>query len=217
MVATNVIVFGRGLIVDDLGVRLTQASMERVDALVAYVRQNATAFSTWHGRIVFSGGWAAAAEGIGPPPIRFREGRLMLDRASAADISGENLARYADSYSEIESGSTLENVLRTKECGYFEGISFTARNPLGLVAHQEHLARIDYLVRKAFGLPPDAIAHIVASGDDNLSGLPESLMLFLTRLAFIGAHDDTTLRRRHQILAVNRRRIRSRRLRTGRS
>jgi hypothetical protein len=47
-------------------------------------------------------------------------------------------------------------VQRVKEDGYFDGIVFTARNPLGLVAHQEHLARINYLVRKAFGLPRDA-------------------------------------------------------------
>ena len=35
--------------------------------LVAYVRQTAAAFAVRRGRIVFSGGWAGAAEGFGRP------------------------------------------------------------------------------------------------------------------------------------------------------
>jgi hypothetical protein len=208
--AVSIIVFGRGLEADPAGFRLTAPSAERVEALVAYVRQNAAAFTAQRGRIVFSGGWAAAAEGLGRPPLQFREGNLMLDRAMAADIGGANLASYADVYSEIESDSTLENALRVKEHRYFDGTAFTARNPLGLVAHREHLARINYLVRKAFGLPGDATVTIAAAGTDARSGgLPESVLLPLSRLAFLGAADDSSLRRRHRMLVAWNHRLRA--------
>jgi len=77
-VATRLIVFGRGLVADPAGFRLTRQSSERVDALVSYVRQNAAAFAALRGQIVFSGGWAGAAEGFGRPPPQCREGSLML-------------------------------------------------------------------------------------------------------------------------------------------
>jgi hypothetical protein len=199
-VATSIIVFGRGLAADGAGFRLTGQSDQRVEALVGYVRQNAGAFTARRGRIVFSGGWAAAAEGLGRPPRQFREGNLMLDRAMAADIGGANLASYADVYPEIESDSTLENALRVKEDGYFEPAAFTARNPLGLVAHREHLGRISYLVRKTFALPAGATVEITAPGADTRSGgIPEGVLLPLTRLAFLGADGHSSLRRRQRI------------------
>ena len=214
-VATNIIVFGRGLVAADIGFQLTRASAERVDALVAYVEQNSEVFSSRHGKIVFSGGWAGAAEGVERPPARFREGALMLGRAKAANIGGETLARYAETYSEIDSDSTLENVLRTKEACYFNDISFTVYNPLGLIAHHGHMARIDYLIRKAFGVPRDAIVHIVASGADNLSGgFSENIILAVTCLAFLGANGDKALRRRHRILVGLRKRFWSRNTRS---
>jgi hypothetical protein len=209
-VAVSIIVFGRGLVADPAGFRLTEPSAERVEALVTYVRQNAAAFAARRGRIVFSGGWAAAAEGVARPPLPFREGRLMLDRAMAADIGGSDLASYADVYPETESDSTLENALRVKEDGFFDGTAFTARNPLGLVAHREHLARINYLVRKAFGLPSEATVNIAAPGTDARSGgLPESVLLPLTRLAFLGAGDHSSLRRRHRMLVAWNHRLRA--------
>ncbi|MGH3408221.1 MAG: hypothetical protein ACRDRJ_37830, partial [Streptosporangiaceae bacterium] len=146
-VAARIIVFGRGLVADPAGFRLTRQSSERVEMLVSYVRQNPAGFAARRGRIVFSGGWAAAAEGFGRPPPQYREGSLMLAQAMAADIGGTGLAGYADAFQEIESDSTLANVLRIKEDGYFGGAFFTARDRLGLVAHQEHLPRIAYLVR----------------------------------------------------------------------
>ena len=127
----------------------------------------------------------------------------MLAQAMAADIGGTSLAGYADAYPEIESDSTLENVLRIKEDGYFDGASFTARDPLGLVAHQEHLPRINYLVRKAFGLPGGATVNIAAPGPENYSGgLPESVLLPVTRMAFLGARDHSSLRGRHRMLVA---------------
>jgi hypothetical protein len=87
---------GGGLVADGTGFRLTRQSSERAEALVAYVRRNAAAFAVRRGRIVFSGGWAGAAEGFGRPPRQYREGSLMLAQAMAADIGGTSLADYAD-------------------------------------------------------------------------------------------------------------------------
>ena len=203
-VATRIIVFGRGLVADPAGFRLTRQSSERVEALVSYVRQNAAGFAARRGRIVFSGGWAGAAEGFARPPPQYREGSLMLARAMAADIGGTSLAGYADTFAEIESDSTLENVLRIKEDGYFGGASFTARDPLGLVAHREHLPRVSYLVRRACGLPGDAIVTITAGRgrEDYGGGLPESVLLPLIRVAFLGARDHKSLRARHRMLVA---------------
>jgi hypothetical protein len=200
--ATRVIVFGRGLAADPVGFRLTRQSTERVDALVTYVRQNTAGFAAQRGRIVFSGGWAGAAEGFGRPPPQYREG-LMLARAMAADIGGSSLTDYADTYTEIESDSTLENVLRVKEDG-LDGASFTAHSPLGLVAHWEHLPRISYLVRRAFGLPSGAMVTITTGqGRENYGGgLPESVLLPITRVAFIGARAHDSLRGRHRMLVA---------------
>jgi hypothetical protein len=208
--ATRIIVFGRGLVADGTGFRLTRQSSERAEALVAYVRQNGGAFAVRRGRIVFSGGWAGAAEGFGRPPLQYREGSLMLAQAMAADIGGTSLAGYADVCAEVESDSTLENVLRVKEDGYFGGASFTAGNPLGLVAHQEHIPRINYLVRKAFGLPADGIVNIAPLGPESYGGgLPENVLLPITRIAFLGARKHSSLRRRHRMLVAWSHRLRA--------
>lgn len=74
------------------------ASAKRVDALVTYVRQNTAGFAVQRGRIVFSSGWAGAAEGFGRPPPQYREGGLMLAQAMAADIGGSSLTDYADTH-----------------------------------------------------------------------------------------------------------------------
>ena len=160
---------------DPAGFRPTRQSSERVDALVSDVRQNAAAFAALRGRVVFSGGRAGAAEGFWRASASVPGGSLMLARAMAADIGGASLAGDADTFKEIESDSTLENVLRIEEDGYSDGASFTARNPLGLVAHREHLPRISYLVRRAFGLSGGAIVTITAGqGRENYGGgLPE--------------------------------------------
>jgi hypothetical protein len=202
-VATRIIVFGRGLEADGAGFRLTRQSSERVEAAVTYVRQNTGAFAARRGRIVFSGGWAGAAEGFSRPPPQYREGSLMLAQAMAADIGGSSLADYADTHAEIESDSTLENVLRIREDGYFDWASFTARHPLGLVAHKEHLPRINYLVRKGFRLPGDATVNIAVAGPEQYAGgLPEIVLLPVTRMAFLGVRGHRSLRSRHRMLVA---------------
>jgi hypothetical protein len=189
------------LIRNGVDYKLTEASAARVDALLAYVYQNRAVFARRGGTVVFSGGWAGAGQNLEKPPERFREGSLMQNRASVADFDGSKLAEYVETFAEVESDSTLENVLEIQAAKYFHGTSFTARNRLGLVAHKEHLKRTDYLVRSVFKLPLDAVFHIVAPGvDKTSSGVPESLILQVTRLSFAGAGGTDALRRRQRIL-----------------
>jgi hypothetical protein len=206
--ALNIIVFGRGLTRDPAGavVGLSPASQERVDAAISYVEVHRDIFlarrrSDEPGRIVFSGGWAGAAAGEPPPPEDLREGRLMLQRARARGVDGIDLAAYVDSFSEIGSQSTLDNAVCVAEGGYFAGRTFTPDNPLGLVAHAEHMKRVDYLTRKVFGLSHSSVRHIPAAGHDGASPrFAESTLYRLTRVACLGATGPKALRRRERLM-----------------
>ena len=202
-VAASIIVFGRGLEIDGTGFALSEASRSRVRALAAYLDVNAPLFSRQRARVVFSGGWGATAAKMKPPPAEFREGALMLKYAQTLPVHGGDFAAYADSSAEIESDSTLENVLRTKENGYFRGLSFTAADPLGIVTHADHCERVKYFIEKVFGLPGDAVLAIAARGTDQPSELiSERLLLRLTRMAFTGATTPAALRRRQRLAGL---------------
>jgi DUF218 domain len=200
-IATDIIVFGAGLVSDNTGIRLSSSSSLRVDALIGYIESNRKVLSR-RGRIVLSGGWPGASEGMKPPSPEFREASFMLRRMY--ELLGEQgLSYYTDVDVEIESDSTLENVLRVKEQGYFDNVSFTPENPLGLVAQAAHLKRVDYLVRRVFRIQGDAIIHIVAPEPDNLQRqMHEFVLLTLTRIAFVGAKNGGSLRHRHRILVT---------------
>jgi hypothetical protein len=201
-VATSIIVFGRGLYVNEAGLCLTNASVERVKALMDYIEENRSVFDVHRATVVFSGGWGALSK-IRMPPVQFREGALMFKYAQLLPAGGKDFSEFVNSYIEIESDSTLENVLRTKEAGYFRNVSFSAANPLGVVAHAGHQQRVDYFVRKVFGLPREAVLHINAHGSDHRSGLlPEEVVFLLTRLAFIGATSHSSLRRRQRLMLI---------------
>jgi hypothetical protein len=200
-VATSLIVFGRGLCADGSGFRLSEASAARVRALVNYLEENQSVFAARRATVVFSGGWGGAASAMKAPPAKFREGELMFELARALRVNGKDFSCYADSYIEIDSDSTLENVLRTKDAGYLDNVSFSAAEPLGVVAHHGHQERIQYFIRKVFGLPSVAIVRVLAHGPDTSDGLlPEKMLFFFTRLAFIGAATDSSLRRRQRAL-----------------
>jgi hypothetical protein len=199
--ATSLIVFGRGLCRSDSGLRLSEASAARVDAALAYITEHAGAFESTTGRVVFSGGYAAAAEGFPPMPVEFREGLLMLRRAERAGINGGDLDKYVQCYAEVESDSTLENLLHIQQAGYLLGADIGPHNPLGLVAHRGHLDRIDYFTRKVLGLDGRSTVHILAGGEDHLgSGMPEPMMYRLTRLACLGARSGRALRNRERLM-----------------
>lgn len=192
---------GRGLEIGGAGIHLSEASRARVQALVDYIEANQATFSSRRARVVFSGGWGAAAAGIAAPPREFREATLMLQLACTLGVNGSDFPVYAEPCAEFESDSTLENILRTKEAGYFDNDLFTVDNPLGIVAHEAHQARIDYYVHRIFGLSGDELLHITAQGADRPSGrVPEHVILFLTRLVFAGAHGHSSLRRRQRLI-----------------
>jgi hypothetical protein len=204
-IATNLIVFSRGL---DVGsnITLSQASRSRVEAALAHIAAHADLFtarsaSSQRGRVVFSGGWASAAADMPRLPEQLREGRLMLDLARAVGVNDASLGTYVDAFAEIESNSTLENTLRVAEGSWFADRTFTAADPLGIVAHAEHMVRVEYFVRKAFGLARSAVQHIVARGEDRMSrGTPEETLHLLTRVACFGAVTPGALRRRERLM-----------------
>lgn len=204
--ATQIIVFGRGLDRTGSGFVLSEASRARVEAAVSYIADRSDRFLVRRGTVVFSGGWAGAAEGLPPPPAEFREGALMLQLARERL---PNVHEYASLYAETESDSTLENCLRIKEAGIFRGVELTPDNPLGLVAHHGHMDRAEYFTRKAFRLQRRCVRHIFAAGQDRLSGdRPEETMLRLTRIACFGAHSASGLRARHRLLSRTAERLR---------
>lgn len=199
-VALSIIVFARGLSADHADIRLSQASKERVDALAAYIEGNLPEFRAKRAHVVFSGGWSAV-DGVADGNDRHREASLMLEYAASLSIAGKSIAFYADTYTESESDSTLENVLRVKENGYFHQESLTEENPLGIVAHKAHLKRVRYLVCRIFGLQGDEVVNVIATGEDIPdSRIPESLMLIFTRLALLGTSSHASFRRRHRLL-----------------
>jgi DUF218 domain-containing protein len=207
-VATTLVVFGRGADVDERGrvVGLSPASRARVHAVLHHIAAHAEVFrrcgdgGTW-GRVIFSGGWAGAAADLPSPPDDRREASLMADLATATGVMGEPLSGYVDVAVEADSDSTLENVLRIHELGLLADRCFSPSQPLGLVAHREHLARIGYFVRKVLALSSDAVVPVLAPGPDGRSrGLPEPVLHQVTRLAFLGASTADALRRREQLL-----------------
>jgi hypothetical protein len=115
----------------------------------------------------------------------------------------------ADTHAEIESDSTLENVLRIKEDGYFGAASFAAADPLGLVSHEEHLPRINYSGPQGLRPLRRRDGEIAVPGPENYGcGLPESLLLPITRVAFLGVRGHRSLRGRHRMLVTWDRRLR---------
>jgi hypothetical protein len=199
--AHGIIVFGRGHAPGRID-RLSDASLARVGRLGEYLAEHAEQFAARRAKVVLSGGFAGAAGAVAERPSDERcEGTLMAAAARELRVQDAPLARYADLVAEIESSSTLENAIQVRAGGYFDGMRFDARHPLGLIAHAGHVERAAYYCGKIFGLHRAALLPIVAVGGDQLSaGLPEPLMNAVTRAACLGAHRPEALLRRERML-----------------
>lgn len=201
VIAKHIIVFGRGLDINGSKTKLSTASEGRVDAFLNYVVSNADTFKIAPGIVIFSGGYAGASENIKAPDYKFREANLMFERIKDAAIEGRPLSDYVKIYTEVESISTLENVLNIHENGYLKDIVFSTKNPLGLVTHDSHFPRIEYFIHKILGLSGDQTLLIKATNKDRtVSIIPESLMYYITYITFFGAHRQLTLRRRERFM-----------------
>jgi hypothetical protein len=195
--ATALLVFGRGISVAGEQYSLTPASAARVQAATDYVTAHPGVT-----RVIFTGGWAEAAEGAIQPPAGRREGDLMLREAQAAGLD-----RYADLRAETRSRSTLENLLHTVEDGLLDGYAFDAVHPLGLVSHREHLPRIRFLAAKVLALPAGALLDVPASGGETpLPWRSERAARVIARLGFLGARDPAALMRRERRMVASLRR-----------
>ncbi|WP_229074945.1 YdcF family protein [Actinoplanes sp. DH11] len=190
--AAVLLVFGRGVHRARHGWDLTGESLERVRAAQRYVVEHATGPD--RPRVIFTGGWAEAADGAERPPDGEREGDLML-RAAVAD----GFDARADLHAETRSRSTLENLLHTVQDGLLAGYEFDARHPLGLVTHGWHLPRVRFLAGKVLGLRGPALLDIPARGGEPHD---ERLVLLAARLGFLGTRRPEVLLRRERRLVT---------------
>ncbi|WP_432993894.1 YdcF family protein [Dactylosporangium sp. CA-233914] len=198
--AGALLVFGRGVVATTGGFALTEDSAARVRAAAAHVARFGAP-----SRIVFTGGWAGASQGAPQPPEGSREGDLMLAAARR-----DGLADLAPLHAETGSRSTLENLLNVLAEGLLGDAPFTPARPLGLVTHAWHLPRVRYLAGKVLRLRGDALLDVPAAGGHPQS---ERLLHLGSRLCFLGASGDTTLRRRERLAVAALRFVRPR---TGR-
>lgn len=202
-VATNLLVPGRGHeLGPDGSLELSESAVQRVSAAVLYFEQNRDAFEQsldegTGGIIVMSGGYAALATAnrMAPPRYERREGTLMTSLAEEMGIPSHYLRN------EASSTSTMENVLRTYEAGYFGDLS--AENPLGIVTQEPQLARLTWFAQKIFKVAPDALVHIDAPGEeDEQIQRDERKLLRITESAYGVAHTPNGLRAVERTLGV---------------
>jgi hypothetical protein len=194
-VATNLIVPGRGHNVwPDGSLHLSESAWARVDTAVEYVRQHQEAFeaareSGTGGVVVMSGGYAALATGgkMEPPPFERRESTLMYQEGRRLRIPSDYLRNSP------ASTSTLENILRPYEEGYFPQLS--EENPLGIVTQEYQYDRFEWFACRIFRLPTSAVRLIRAPGEDDPAiARDEQNLLRATRIFYGPFHSPTGLR-----------------------
>jgi uncharacterized SAM-binding protein YcdF (DUF218 family) len=202
VVATVLLVFGRGVVAAAERYELTPGSLARVRAAAGYVYRHRQAYlRADRPRIVFSGGWAEAASGAGEPPAGCHEGDLMMLAARAAGLD-----RYAELRAESRSRSTLENLVHTTADGLLAGYGFSAARPLGIVSHGWHLPRVRLLAAKVLGLRGAELLDVPATGGETPSGRRERATLLAARLWLAGTREAAVLVRRERRLVASMRR-----------
>ncbi|GAA0799789.1 hypothetical protein Sya03_11410 [Spirilliplanes yamanashiensis] len=187
------VVFGRGVQLAGGRWSLTAGSAERVHAAVDYVlgRRDEYRAGGRIPRVIFTGGWAEAAEGAVQPPDGSCEGDLMVRAALAA-----GLGAVAELRAETRSRSTLENLLHVAEEGLLTGYEFAPGRPLGLVTHPWHLPRVRFLAGKVLGLRGAALTDVPVPGGGRRRA--EWAVYLAARLCFVGVRDAAALRRRER-------------------
>ncbi|NES13156.1 MULTISPECIES: ElyC/SanA/YdcF family protein [Micromonospora] len=197
--ATVLLVFGRGVVADRDGYRLSAESAARVDAAVAYVTAHADAFRrAAAARIVCTGGWPHGFPAAACPPAGCREGELMLARARAAGLD-----RYARLHAESRSRTTLQNLVHTVQDGLLADQAFGPARPLGLVSHPWHLPRVRFLAGKVLGLTGPALLDIPTPGATaGRDRRRERALRAAAHLGYLGVHAPADLLRRERRIAT---------------
>lgn len=192
--ATVLLVFGRGVVADDHGYRLTAEGVARTRAAVAYVRAHAAEFrAAPDARVVFTGGWPHGPAGAPDPPTGCREGELM--RALARDAG---LDAYARLDAETRSRTTLQNLALTVQDGLLGAAGFTPARPLGLVSHPWHLPRIRLLAARALGLRGAQLLDVPVTGPDAVPAGRERAARVACRIGYLGLRTPEALLRRER-------------------
>ncbi|SCG42244.1 YdcF family protein [Micromonospora humi] len=197
MIATVLLVFGRGVVADGGDYRLTAESVARTRAAIGYVRAHAAEFrAAPDARVVFTGGWPHGPAGAPDPPAQHREGELMRALARDAGLDG-----YARLDAETRSRTTLQNLALTVQDGLLDAARFTPTHPLGLVSHPWHLPRIRLLARRALGLRGADLVDVPVTGPDPVPARRERAARVACRLGYLGLRTPEALLRRERGLA----------------
>ncbi|MEV0002716.1 YdcF family protein [Micromonospora sp. NPDC050980] len=195
MIATVLLVFGRGVVADGGGgYRLTGESVARARAAVTYVRAHAAEFRAATGaRVVFTGGWPHGPAGAPDPPAAYREGELMRALAREAGLDG-----YARLDAETRSRTTLQNLALTVQDGLLGPARFTPAHPLGLVSHPWHLPRVRLLAGRVLGLRGAELLDVPVTGPEPVPARRERAARVASRLGYLGLRTPEALLRRER-------------------
>jgi hypothetical protein len=185
VVPTNIIVPGRGHnILPNGTMQLSASAIQRVHTVAEYYLTHEDRFvrdlqDGTGGMIVMAGGYASLATGnkLQAPPFETRESTLMCGLARAVGIPADYLGNSPSST------STLENILRAKEEGFFSGVG--RENPLGIVTQESQWERLNWFARKVFKLPQESVVLIAAPGEDYEQIInDERKLMHITRIAY---------------------------------
>lgn len=202
-VATNIIVPGRGHeIAPDGSLSLSASALQRVHTAVDYFNTHRLAFEQADndgsgGVIIMSGGYAGLATGnkMSPPPHSQRESTLMYRLAKEEGVPERYLRNSASST------STLENMLRVSEEGYFDKLS--PENPLGIVTQHSQWNRLNWFAQKVFKLPPEAVLLVPSPGEEDANVMREEQKLMrITKVIYGLAETPYGLRRAERIASL---------------
>lgn len=203
IVATNLLVPGRGHEMGpDGSLQLSISAVQRVGGTVLYHDQHREEFARAHadgsgGVIAMCGGYAAlaSANSMAPPPYEEREGTQMAALGETMGIP----ARYLRI--DPSSTSTMENLLRAREAGFFRDLS--PEKPLGIPVQETQFDRLAWFAQKIFKIGPDAIVHIDVPGEEDERIYRDEQKLFkVSKLAYGMARTPNGLRSVERTLGV---------------
>ena len=211
-ISTNLLVPGRGHNIAPTGaLELSDPARERVVVAVTYYQDNKAAFTEslqrgTGGLIVMCGGYAALASSgqITAPPYHLRESTMMQNLAVDLGVPQRHLGNSP------ASTSTMENVLRAQEEGFFTELK--PGNPLGIVAEAHNpdeqgqfsqYARLEWFARKIFKLPVGVVCLVpTQTSISSAEQADERKLMKVTRILYSAAKTPEGLRRAEKIAAI---------------
>ena len=200
IVATELIVPGRGLERAGDAFVLSAEGVARADAAAGYVHNHLADFVS-RGRqkmgcaVVFAGGYSPY-NGVGKPTWHEREAFQMEKQSGLREL--------VPTFTVPETTSTMQDVYGASRVKRLREVRFTPERPLGLVGQEDHQDRMMYFAAKAFRIGRKAMLPIIAPAvneDGPAIGISEAMAMHITRVAYWGARSYSHMRAREVVLA----------------